>query len=486
MRTKDAIRRPAAVSVCGLVLATVAAAATAGTVAAVIVGRTASPASDRAALNLESFDFAWRRVADTFWDEGMGGVDWRAVGDELRPRARDAANARELRNVIQDMLARLGQSHFGVLPGAGSMDVGGEPAASDGEDGACTPALMRTVSGGGSSASDAGLGFEVRFVDHAAVVSRVEADSSAGRNGLPVGAELVRVGGQQLAALSRCFELESLDPGVADLVRARAVDGLLFGAPGDPVQAEFANGAGKRFVLELERAHRPGAVEIGFGNLPPMQYVFEAEEVGTATGGRVLAVRFNVWMMPVVEAFETALYGDPAAGASAFDGLLIDLRGNPGGIAGTAVGVAGYLLDEQVELGRMLNRGSDLRLLVYPRQVSRSSQKLEVFQGPVAVLVDGRSASTSEIFAAGLQDHGRARLFGEPSAAAALPAVIERMPNGDLLMHAIADFVRPSGERVEGRAVIPDSLVPLTREGLLAGRDEPREAALAWIASELE
>ena len=469
------MRRTAAVAVCGLVLA-----AAAG-------GQGASPASERAALNLENFDFAWRRIADTFWDEEMGGVDWQAVGDELRPRARDAADARELREVVQEMLARLGQSHFGVLPGARSAGGGRELAASDNGDGAaCTPALMRTVTGdGGSSASDAGPGFEIRFLDQVPVVSRVVAGSAADRDGLTTGAEVVRIGDQGLEVLSRCFELESLDPPVAETVRARAVDGLLFGAPGHFVEVEFADGAGERFVLELERAHHPDAVAIGFGNLPPMQYVFETEEVET-TGGRVLAVRFNVWMVPVVEAFETAVYGDPAAGSSAFDGLLIDLRGNPGGVAGTAIGIAGYLMDERVSLGSMLHRGSDLRLPVYPRRVSLGSEKLEVFGGPVAVLTDSGSASTSEIFAAGLQDHGRIRVFGEPTAAAALPAVVERMPNGDLLMHAIADFLRPNGERVEGRAVVPESLVPLTREGLLSGRDEPREAALAWIASELE
>ena len=476
MHSAHSLRRTAAIAACGLVLAT-----TAG-------GQGAPPSPERAALNLESFDFAWSRIADTFWDEEMGGVDWPAVGDELRPRARDAADAQELREVVQEMLARLGQSHFGVLPGARSAGGGREPAASDDGDGAaCTPALMRTVTGeGGSSASDAGPGFEVRFLDQVPVVSRVAAGSAADRDGLTTGAEVVRIGDQELGALSRCFELESLDPPVAEMVRARAVDGLLFGAPGDSVEVEFADGAGERFVLELERAHHPEAVAVGFGNLPPMQYVFETEEVETATGGRVLAVRFNVWMMPVVPAFETALYGDPAAGSSAFDGLLIDLRGNPGGVAGTAVGIAGYLMEERVSLGSMLHRGSDLRLPVYPRRVSLGSEKLEVFGGPVAVLTDGGSASTSEIFAAGLQDHGRVRVFGEPTAAAALPAVVERMPNGDLLMHAIADFVRPNGERVEGRAVVPESLVPLTRKGLLSGRDEPREAALIWIASELE
>ena len=442
-----------------------------------------------AELNVETFDFVWRRIADTFWDEGMGGVDWQAVSDELRPRARDAADARELRLVLQEMLSRLGQSHFAVLPGFGSVgerdDTETGREENQGDRGACTRALMRAVAGdGGSPASDAGPGFDVRFVDSATVVSRVEPGSAADRQGLRTGLEVVGVEDQRLAPLVGCLELDSLDPQVADLVHGRAVAGLLYGAAGDPVTVEFADATGGRQTLELERAFHPDAVEIGFGNLPPMRYRFEREVIETKAG-RVLAVRFNVWMVPVVEAFERALYGEPAAGSSAFDGLLIDLRGNPGGIAGTAVGVAGYLLDDTVALGRMKHRGSDLRLLVYPRRVSFAGKKLDVFAGPVAVLTDGGSASTSEIFAAGLQDHERARIFGQPTAAAALPAVIERMPNGDLVMHAIADFLRPNGERVEGRPVAPESLVPLTREGLLAGRDEPREAALAWIASEL-
>ena len=269
------------------------------------------------------------------------------------------------------------------------------------------------------------------------------------------------------------------------MVRLRAVEGLLYGDEDDPVGVEFADGSGDQSMFELERAHHPDAVEMGFGNLPKMRYLFETEVLESGAG-RVLAVRFNVWLIPVVGAFEAALYGEPAAGAPTVDGVLIDLRGNPGGVAGTAVGVAGYLLEERVVLGRMKNRSTELNLVVHPRKISSAGTKIEGFAGPVAVLIDGGSASTSEIFVAGLQDHGRARLFGEPSAAAALPSVIEGMPNGDLLMHAIADFERPSGERVEGRPVEPESPVRYTREGLLAGRDEPREAALAWIVSELE
>ena len=68
--------------------------------------------------------------------------------------------------------------------------------------------------------------------------------------------------------------------------------------------------------------------------------------------------------------------------------------------------------------------------------------------------------------------------------AAALPAVIEELPNGDYLMHAMADLLRPNGTRVEGEGVVPDQPVPLTAEGLRSGKDLVLEAALSWLAEQ--
>ena len=99
--------------------------------------------------------------------------------------------------------------------------------------------------------------------------------------------------------------------------------------------------------------------------------------------------------------------------------------------------------------------------------------------------MDGLSASTSEIFTAGLKDHGRARVFGETTAGAALPAAANRLPNGDVLMHAIADLIRPNGKRIEGVGVHPDEPVPVTRKGLLSDVDEPLLAARDWIDSQV-
>ena len=91
------------------------------------------------------------------------------------------------------------------------------------------------------------------------------------------------------------------------------------------------------------------------------------------------------------------------------------------------------------------------------------------------------ASSASECFTGGLQSLGRARVFGETSMGQALPALFDTLPNGDVFIHAWGDFVTGTGVRIEGRGVVPDEPVTLTRQALLAGRDAPMDAALAWI-----
>jgi Periplasmic protease len=116
-----------------------------------------------------------------------------------------------------------------------------------------------------------------------------------------------------------------------------------------------------------------------------------------------------------------------------------------------------------------------------PRLVTASGERVEAYRGPLAILVDSMSGSASECFAGGMQSIGRARIFGQTSMGQALPALFDRLPNGDLMIHAYGDFVTANGTRLEGRGVIPDESVPLERADLLAGHDRTMESALAWI-----
>src|SRR5262249_35588080 len=138
------------------------------------------------------------------------------------------------------------------------------------------------------------------------------------------------------------------------------------------------------------------------------------------------------------------------------DGFIIDLRGNPGGIGGMAMGVGGWFVNtSNQKLGTLFTRDGSLKFTLNPR--------FETFNGPLAILVDGNSASTSEILAGGLQDLKRAKVFGTRSAGAALPSAIVRLPNGDGFQYAFANYISEGGQALEARGVHPDVEIPLSR-----------------------
>jgi carboxyl-terminal processing protease len=206
-------------------------------------------------------------------------------------------------------------------------------------------------------------------------------------------------------------------------------------------------------------------------------YVRVESEARRTPGGRSIGVvRFNVWMPAVDPLFQAAV--DRFRDAR---GFVIDLRGNPGGLAAMIMGISGHFLQERKPLGVMKTRQSVLNFASNPRLVSAAGERVEPYAGRVAILMDGLSGSASECFAGGMQSLGRARVFGQRSMGQALPALFDRLPNGDVLIHAYGDFVTATGERLEGRGVVPDEEVPLRREDLLAGRDATLERALAWM-----
>lgn len=202
----------------------------------------------------------------------------------------------------------------------------------------------------------------------------------------------------------------------------------------------------------------------------------DAESVETPSGAAAGVIGFNVWMAAADAPFAEAVDRFRSA-----RGIVIDLRGNPGGLAGMIMGISGHFFAERTALGTMKLRASELTFFANPRASRPDGSVVAPFAGPVAILVDGLTGSASECFAGGMQAVGRARVFGETTMGQALPASFTRLPNGDTLLHAIADFVTADGTRLEGRGVVPDEVVPLDAAALAQGRDPVLGAALAWI-----
>jgi carboxyl-terminal processing protease len=221
---------------------------------------------------------------------------------------------------------------------------------------------------------------------------------------------------------------------------------------------------------------RPSGTVVTVGNLPPLPVRIDVRGMRTDQRREVGVIAFNLWMPAI---------NDPIADGierfRASSGIVLDLRGNTGGLAEMMRGVAGHVLDEPLVLGRMQTRQAQLEFKANPRRSRPDGRVVEPFAGPVAILVDEMSGSTSECFAGGLQDLGRARVFGRKTMGQALPAVTKSLPNGDTLMYVLGDFVTSKGRRLEGTGVIPDQVVPMDRRALAAGRDLELEAALRWI-----
>jgi C-terminal processing protease CtpA/Prc len=210
----------------------------------------------------------------------------------------------------------------------------------------------------------------------------------------------------------------------------------------------------------------PGKL-VTFGNLPEQRIIFEHRLLASGAG----YIRFNEFLDPVsiMPQVEAALKEFAKA-----PGVILDLRGNPGGIGIMAMGIAGFFVDKPGQkLGEMKMRESTLKFVIFPRP--------ETYAGKLAILVDSGSASTTEILAQGLQDLDRARIFGTRTAGAALPSDIVRLPNGDGFQYAQASYTSVKGRVLEGNGVTPDVEVRQTQEAALAGRDLVIEAAEAWI-----
>lgn len=396
------------------------------------------------ALNEESFEYVWTTIRDKYWDPSIGGLDWQAIHDELKPKMEKARTMAEARAVLEEMLGRLHLTHFEIIPEDSYWDVDGEN-------------LPR---------GDGETGLDIRVVDHQALVTQVDRGSPGEHEGVHTGWEVVRAGKLPLAPAIGKVEAVYSKSSLRELMLRNAVLSRMRGYPGDTLELEFRDGEGRRAIRKL-RLDSPRGEYSKFGYLPGSYVWLNSEKLGGDTG----YVRFNMFLDP---AHLMPRFADAVKSCQGCRGFIIDLRGNPGGIGAMAMGMAGWFVGKPGErLGTLYLRNSKLNFSISPRP--------EVFTGPLAILVDGTSASTSEILAGGLKDLGRARIFGLRTAAAALPSAIEKLPNGDGFQYAMANYISEGGKPLEGLGVTPDVVTPLTRAALLAGKDPALDAALEWI-----
>lgn len=418
-------------------------------------------------LAVESFQAAWEIVRDTHFDTNFNGVDWNAARTNFLPRVQAARSQEEVRDTIQEMLDLLGVSHLMILPGTPQrrfLDPETNRAAA--KPGPTAPIQPAPPTEAGS------LGIEVRVLNNQLVVFCVDPAGAGAKEGIQPGWLIEQIDGEP--AIDASMDEQESDRNFLLWHRAAS---MLKGPFGSNCALAVVTNGGEKKSLTIARGRESGQ-PAKLGNLPTMYTRVTTNQLMTDGRKRVGYLAFNLWMIPAVQAINEFVDANRNS-----DAIIVDLRGNLGGIGGMVMGVAGHFVNERVSLGRMTMRDNQLNFLAIPRRVDTQLRPTNTFQGRLAILVDGVSLSSAELFAGGMQELGRARVFGEKTGGQALPAVSDRLPNGDLLYHAVADFKTPKGRRLEENGVVPDEVVPLRREALGAGIDEPLRAALRWIDS---
>ncbi len=396
-------------------------------------------------MHLDCFETVWQTVDDTFPDPTFGGVDWKAMHGQYEPLIKDAKGDDEFFLALNRMLWELNVSHLAVIPNQPLFNL--ERASAEGD-----------------------IGIDVRMIGGDAVITKVRSASPAARAGLRPGNVIRCIDGatiQQIGAESTAFRMPPYNERscVADLaanVRLRTC-----GEPGTVTSIVYLNGQSEHKV-DLVRTMREDKSVLVEG-APPAFLEVESRRLE----GNVGYLWFNRFDPALLEQLLDAI--DELSDAS---GLILDLRGNDGGFFEVRKALLERVVRQHVLIWRQEGRRGWDEIYLEPAT--------QGYSGPLVVLVDELSGSSSEEVAGGLQAIGRATVMGNRTSGRVLIAEVKGLPNGALFVYPVAITRLADGTVLEGRGVVPDVEVALDPELLLQGRDSQLEAALAHLGEGID
>lgn len=435
---------------------------------------TKSQSSSAADVRRETFELVWSTINEHFYDPHFNGVDWKAIHDRYAPLVAATSSDDQLHRLLQQMINELHQSHFFVLPPSAIPKL----AESDEEDSGLAfepdenarvtkpmPTVLDRIRSGLTRRLSTGVGIDVRLMDGMPVVTHVTPGSSAAEAGLRPGLAIRSANGTDLTAAVKDIETnpiwhEIMKPEIPEVLIARYING----EPNSALKLVYLDGLNREHTVTMVRRRLEGEMSPAIGNLPPMYTEFEQRRFAGGIG----YIRFNAFVPLLMKKVCAALRSMNDA-----PGLILDLRGNHGGLLGMASGISGLIDQNSFSIGMMQSRDGISSMYSFPQR--------EPYRGRIVILIDGTSESAAEMFAAGLQESGRAFVIGQVSAGNVVPSAFIRLPTGALLQYGIAKYLSPHGSVLEGRGVVPDLLVVPTRRVLLSRGDPQLSAAIAKL-----
>lgn len=259
-----------------------------------------------------------------------------------------------------------------------------------------------------------GLGITIEVEDGVTVITRIHENTPALRAGLLNDDRITHIDGVPIYGLSQRKIVDRLRGPVDRAVRitvSRKPDG-------------------KSVEIVVIRAHI----------IPPT--------VTAVRRGDLLHIRITSFNQGTAASVKRELKRVEGEFGAVIKGMILDLRGNPGGLLDQAIEVADLLLSE----GRIISTKGR-----HPEsnQIFDAGSNVMVAGVPVVVLINGKSASAAEILAVALRDQGRAVLLGSSSFGKGTVQTIIRLPNGGELILTWARLHAPSGQTLQKHGIVP-------------------------------
>lgn len=442
-----------------------------------VVKRVPAAPSPEAARRLETFQKVWQVLNEYYFDRTFNNLNWASIKAEYEPRARAAKTDAELYRILDEMLDRLGSSHLAIIRPEVFEEIERAKAAAKVRQ---EKYNSRLISGAASPEEDEedppnfddplaryGIGIDLRILNGQFVITRIKRNSAAEYAGLKTGFVIEKVNELSLPELLLRLTVYGHSRSLMNQLPEELVTNFINGEKDTSVDLTYLDQGDVRKQVSIQRELLKGqTISVG-KNFPEKRMEFEAEPLNDETA----YIRFSQFAMPVIEKFCAAIgqFRDKK-------GLIIDLRGNSGGIIASAIGLGGMLTETQLDLGASIYKTGEERLLASP--------KLKNYKGRIVLLVDETTASAAEMFAVSFQESGRALVVGEKTAGATLPSTVIDLPTGAVMQYPIANYRSGKGAFLEGKGITPNFVVSLDRKSLVSGTDTQMQKALSLIAED--
>jgi carboxyl-terminal processing protease len=381
------------------------------------------------------FERVWKDVDEHYYDPEFGGVKWQEVRQRYLPLVRAAKDDKDFYSIVDRMTAELHDAHTRFS----------------------SPEQWENH----KKHQGVSVGFRAGYVEGKVAVLDVFPESNAAQAGIQPGMIVTALNGQPIAERLAEATTKVLPSSTERVTKLRILSDVFAGSLETPFTASFERANGSSMDVKYARQ-----------TLTTEPHVTSAK-LSSGYG----YIRFDEFHPSLVKDFRTAVEN-----LRMTPGLILDLRRNRGGVGATLEAMATLFFDTKTLFERRMSRKQVTASehdghRTEETQVFVGKKREQIYPGPVVILVSEYSASATEVFAAGMQDSGRAKLVGGPSCGCVLGITHDRvMKGGGVLEISEILWFSPKDRKLEGEGVIPDVNASPTIASLREKRDLVLEA----------